>query len=912
MRYSKPTSVARHCHVREVPPDQPDAPPPSQYSLEYDNFIPPAPSGRKKKSGPTPYLIVGFDTEYQAPAEPLDRSAVVHQEAKYEVLSYQFHCLSEAGVTWSGICCPDDGERMSLGKFLVFALGKGIKEGVIDKLPTQIYLVGHFTRADVPAFSDFKQLQGIISAVRKTFVSIDQGVTFELPFPKKDPIRLRVMLRDTMLLIPSASSSKSLNAVGELIGRPKVPLHKDPSKELAMKRDMARVRRTDWELYKKYALNDAIICVEYLKKIGDLCQTVLGKRKFPVTLTSIGVDLLFKSWEEDLRVDPLAVLGREEVQEERWDKRLGHYRTFKRQVPIEEYHWNEAFVTESYHGGRNEQFWFGPCYEANWTDYDLASAYPTAMSLMGMPQWEKFRFSKNLKDYTATTLGYACVDFKFPDNVRYPTLPVRTQNGLVFPLEGRSYCAAPELVAALALGATLHIKHGVIVPTDDSVRVFGRLIKDCLAERKKHPPKSMDALFWKEIANCTYGKTAQGLREKRVFDMRDKQMKPLPPSRITNTFFASYITSFVRAVLGEIINALPSNRMVFSVTTDGFLTDATDAEIRKAASGHLGKLYAEGRKMLTGTANVLEKKHEVRVPLGWRTRGQATLVEGPKNINDPSYSVVLARGGISIDEDLETPQQRTGHVCRLFFNRTPSDTVVSSTFTGIRDMVYHDADLVSVEVIKRLSMEFDWKRRPLALGHHKTYGKHLVFSTLPWRTVREFQKVRELWTEFQKKKPTCLKSRSDFDAFANFADSVLLLSESNKKYLRTKDGDLKRLRLSLCSAWKQGIIGLTGFRSYKLKSEDHVRHISTEEEFAHFLSACGLATTRSDVSNALRKKFVYNACPPTKQCREIIDPVKQTFPDLEIVHLFSKSDLIATLSPSSSATCQFVQRVTGA
>jgi hypothetical protein len=208
-------------------------------------------------------------------------------------------------------------------------------------------------------------------------------------------------------------------------------------------------------------------------------------------------------------------------------------------------------------------------------------------------------------------------------------------------------------------------------------------------------------------------------------------------------------------------------------------------------------------------------------------------------------------------------------------------------------------------------MEFDWKRRPLALGHHEKYGKHLVFSTLPWNSVREFQKVRELWTEFQKKKPTCLKSRSDFDVFSHFADNVLLLSQSNKKYLSTKDGDLKRLRQSLCRAWKHGAIGLKGFRTYKLKSESTYRHVSTEEEFAHFLSACGLPTKRSDVTNATRGKFVYNACPPTKRCREIVDPVKQTFPDLEVEHLFAKGDLMATLSPTSSVTCQFVQRVTG-
>ena len=50
--------------------------------------------------------------------------------------------------------------------------------------------------------------------------------------------------------------------------------------------------------------------------------------------------------------------------------------------------------------------------------------------------------------------------------------------------------------------------------------------------------------------------------------MREQQTKPLASSKITNPFFASYITSYVRAVLGEIINSLPENVMVFSCTTD--------------------------------------------------------------------------------------------------------------------------------------------------------------------------------------------------------------------------------------------------------------------------------------------------------------------------------------------------------
>ncbi len=55
-------------------------------------------------------------------------------------------------------------------------------------------------------------------------------------------------------------------------------------------------------------------------------------------------------------------------------------------------------------------------------------------------------------------------------------------------------------------------------------------------------------------------------------------------SDITNPFFAAYITSLVRAALGEILNNIPPERLVFSVTTDGFITNATSSEVGACSS----------------------------------------------------------------------------------------------------------------------------------------------------------------------------------------------------------------------------------------------------------------------------------------------------------------------------------------
>ena len=74
------------------------------------------------------------------------------------------------------------------------------------------------------------------------------------------------------------------------------------------------------------------------------------------------------------------------------------------------------------------------------------------------------------------------------------------------------------------------------------------------------------------------------------------------------------------------MNRLPEDVAIFSVTTDGFLTTATDEQMKAAARDTLSKYYMSARQALTGDESVYEVKHLIRKPLGWRTRAQATLM----------------------------------------------------------------------------------------------------------------------------------------------------------------------------------------------------------------------------------------------------------------------------------------------
>nr|WP_276589192.1 MULTISPECIES: DNA polymerase [unclassified Sphingomonas] len=607
----------------------------------------------------------------------------------------------------------------------------------------------------------------------------------------------------------------------------------------------------------------------------------------PATLTAIGVDLLQLVWKEKLEYDPIDVVGKERVKSRYYSKRKGYYVTSNDNVPIEQLAFYLPLATECYHGGRGEQFWFGPAFEDNWTDYDLAGAYPTAMALIGYPDWRNIKPTTKLDDFTADQLGVAHVSFEFPKSVRFPTMPVRTENGLVFPRSGVSNCSAPEIALARSLRAKLKIHHGVIVPTDPERPVFRDFIRDCVAKRQSYPKGSLYNLFWKELSNSSYGKTAQGLHAKRVFDLKDRTMKPLPPSKITNPFFAAYITSFVRAALGEVMNGLPEGVCVFSCTTDGFLTNATAGQI-DASQGAICKLFSESRDMLTGDPTVLEIKHHVRQPLGWRTRGQATLIEGNTDKGD-GVNIVLAKGGIYTAWDLDTTRLQNGFVTDLFLKRTPTDRIEMATKTGIRDMINFDADLVEKETSKRLNMEFDWKRRPIAAWDAAS-PNHLAFATAAWDSVDQFVEMRTYWESFAiSDQPRCLKTADDYRAFAVSVLSQSSLKDGGSKYLKKTDPDLKRLRQSLCGAWRNSKAGLT-------KGVD----CKTAQQFADKLCAGGISCKLSDVENA-RTGFKPENCPKTPAVLIALNRLIEVFPTLEIDTLVTSNDGIDILDALSKS-----------
>jgi hypothetical protein len=451
------------------------------------------------------------------------------------------------------------------------------------------------------------------------------------------------------------------------------------------------------------------------------------------------------------------------------------------------------------------------------------------------------------------------------------------------------------------------LKFGLTIPQDTGQKVFFDFIKQSIASRTSSKTLIENA-FWKEITNSSYGKTAQGLREKRVFNLKEKKSEKIAESQISNPFYAAYITSFVRAVVGEIINKIPEDKMVFSVTTDGFLTNATAKEMEIAKTGKVARLFGQARFDLTGEDEVLSEKHAVRQILGWRTRGQATIKPGTSN---RTKTIVLAKAGIRPPQYAQEIEEQNDYILQTFFERKFGSQIVLDVFTSVREMILYDADLVSKQSIKKMSMEYDFKRQPYSVAMTQVKNpndagnpyQHIAFSTRPWRTMDEFKTVRSFWIDFYRRDKQCIKTIDDFKQFAELFDMVNSLSGKKGKYLkRGPNPDLKRLQMDLCRAFKQGQAGLSNY--------SHM----TANAFAGELNdrglrSRGIITKRADVENGKKSEFVPNCTPATANVMMVIENLQASFPDLDPTQLLAPIDHHFGLISALNNSCNFTGRL---
>lgn len=809
-------------------------------------------------------LHIGFDTEY-----------VFNPETRQnDILSYQSYVVLPDNTGISNIIYPPDSQkksRLSFKEFLCQTITPLLETGVITKWPGIINIYAHFIRADIASFANFwsdykillKGIRGTVSSFKNRYgIDFDEQQerrvkTEQIMFDKRTspPRCSNVAFIDTLLITPGGMG---LAECGELLGLPKLTIPAPYS--ITNMREYLLGDRAGFEAY---ALRDAEIAVRYALQVRNFCARELMIDRVPATIGAMAVSRFTKTLKEN-NMSPEVCLGTHIKTRELWLTEKQAFRTIKNPASVPSRELFETFPINCYHGGRNECFMMGVTPSDHWYDYDLAGAYTTGLLDILTPDYGNIRLSKNPDDYCGHVMGFALVTFRFPESVPYPSLPVRTdQYGLFFPLSGESWATAPEIELALSLGAEMTIHNGIIVPwicdtsphNSESTSVFLPFVQQVRENRNRHIKGSLEEKFWKEIGNSLYGKLAQGLRAKTAFDTARGLNRSLPPSSVTQPFFAAHVTGFIRAVVGELMNALPSDSSVVSVTTDGFLTNCPLDKINM--SGPLSSRFQSLCDIVDPGSSMLTCKHEVSQLIAMKTRGQLTYkaIQGKP--------VVHARAGVKPPADIPRSDYND-YMVDLYLNRLPGQTLSRSTLISTREMWLSESDLVSREQDIRLNLEFDFKRQPVRPAMNEG---HLLMFSRPWDNMEEALQQRSLFDDWRQ--THTLKTLADWDDWCDFLYCRTVFSDMKLKVGSKRSDDiLVRLFLRALTQCQWGLM-LKDKKSYSCK------------EVAEWLTSEGYSVTVTDVKNAVRAKIPQmkfsSVTPRMKSLMDIIARIYPTF-----------------------------------
>lgn len=908
-------------------------------------------------------IHIGIDTEYE-----------YDEEKKCNlILSYQYCLLTADDREFKGVDYPASGDkkdRFDFNDYIFRIILRAKKHGWISEYPKNTFIYAHFMRADIASFDAYwniksKKLDSAKAAVNNARgdYGLDLRSIGGSHYRPKDviytnhnkrPEKTSIHLKDTLFLSPGRCS---LDVIGDAIGIPKIKIPEGYSIE-----KMSQLLKDDKGTFEQYAIRDAEITVKYGRFVEKFVLTELNKASAldtssDTTDSNIGTDIkkiasseikylpntlgnlsvaLFKNVTADIyakrKLEKLTpnlslneIFGMEEVIAYKWDEKNARSVPNKLIVLSGERDRNEATARRCFFGGRNEDYYFGPSPQGVISDWDLAGAYTTGLVDILPVDYRASFSSTKIEDYLGHTMGFAYVKFKFKEGTRFPSLPVRTElYGLYYPLQGETYCTAPEIAVAYNMGCEIEILYGDIIPwIENSEPVFEPFTKVIRELRKKYKGVFKEKIV-KDIGNTLYGKVGQNVGfQRNKFDTKTGLSRPASNSPVTNSYFSSHVTGFIRAVLSEMLANVDDDITVYSATTDGLLTDLLDGEAMLIDEYHLfGKVYASVTSRFKalcekfGDDKMIVLKHQVRQIIAMKTRGQLTaeLIEDDganPELSDLFKKPVIAKAGIKPPRDCDNENE---WMVNLFLNRKPSERVANNCLVSERDMYLNELDLIEIKNDKYLNLEFDFKRRPVNPSmvnvRHPVSGEivgHLSFDTVPWRNHIEGELARSAFDGWRKGKRkskkansknseveacdknapveetvgNCLKTLDDYYHWTDFYKIKAVMKVKGQNYENdSSEGIFKRLILT---ALTNDLWGLSK------NAPDGANR--TYNDLIQLFTNAGYPVKKSDFTNAKNRSITAYMMPAAPKLIPLLVWVMDQYPNIQVKMFFMPEEL---------------------
>jgi hypothetical protein len=543
--------------------------------------------------GGIPEAWDSFDIVYSLDAETQSYSDDMGNP-RNKVLSYQIGALNiKKGTYRECIVFPENGKRLRLRDIISNAIGlAGLGRTKADGV--NVLQLTHYGIMEWSLFQDRKDVSSLFKEVHKVPVCFRSKEIKSVPLKGSHYVKVLFRSCDTYLHAPAGF--RGLDKLSGMTLTKKVSIG-------GWIKDMEGLLRDNRDLFIHYALSDIRATLEYEALFLHKVSLMTGTPCLPVTLGDLSVKC-FDSMIRDMNNIPktpilkiidneplLRLMGKEITS---YTDSRGHSR--KSYKYTDKYSWNKTLCSDSYYGGLNISFICGERKAAPgkvFLDLDFSGAYPTALAACGDIDFNaaSVRFNEiqvrtvdellkylkmDLCDISEVPHYYFCLDFKWAPDTLFPSIPCHTDAGLIYPLEGYTYCTMPELLYALSTGklsVTINAYTG-FKSKRDAFTLAG-VFKKLTEERKKSVKGTLEERMWKEVSNTLYGKMAQGIKERKVFDITRNESRTLGPSPISCVYYASSCTGLVRAALSSAIDVIGNagDCEVICATTDGFIAE---------------------------------------------------------------------------------------------------------------------------------------------------------------------------------------------------------------------------------------------------------------------------------------------------------------------------------------------------
>jgi hypothetical protein len=532
---------------------------------------------------------------------------------------------------------------------------------------------------------------------------------------------------NTYLLAPAGK--QKLDNLAQVTTFKKVPIAKSDLE--AMDAFLAR----DPAAFEEYAINGCRVALEYYLRFTQAHEAMFGQSpKIPLTLGGV-TEQAYLSWlDRHLILTRALVLGEETrkvINKREWES--------KATVNVSTRRFTEALASTAYMGGLSQTYVHGQtCVEPDEVilDLDFAGAYPAAMAVLPVIDWtEPAAVVQDPAEIAATYRQGTCGDqdgvvpitciectFAFPLDCSYPGLPVPTQYGLVYPLRGETVCTGLEVALALAMGAQVTIKNGMRFPSfQDATGIpplaFAGFLGELTRRRAQAPEDSLSNRLLKEMVNSFYGKLAQGITERQVYDFSGVS-KPLQPSSITVPHYAAMTTGIGRAALAALvaeIGAYPGCR-VLSATIDGAMiviprrfTLEVDSKGKVVPPASFAALYPDIYAVLMQSIPI-QALEQGRLNMGLEPGSWLAIKHvGTEAWTFKTRGYVLQHAGVDQHTAWSGYQKKSGDEMIEIYRDPTTREVIVSQLTTMQDILDGKArDLVRVGACKAASLDYDY------------------------------------------------------------------------------------------------------------------------------------------------------------------------------------------------------------